>query len=745
MRRALTGFVLACAAIVIGVMGISCSRKPEPAASAAGDVRNILPDGPVAVVYFNGDHPDMDKTALSRIWNEPGMKEFFDPVWGAVREAIRKNVRPEQGAPDVLSLEPLLGTQLAVAIYAPAPPPPAEAPSGAEMSRARRRPRDMPQMIAVVRVGEEGARMRTGVERALAPMVSGAAEESAGAKLTPMMGGMAVYAFKDDLAVVGTPEIVRKALDEKSARLTKSEVYAEIAREAGLGGEVFGAYVDAREVLGLIGHEAREVGMVLGVLGLERMKGLACTWSPHGRGMMTTVYVSTPTDMGVIAGLKAGPVDERLLAMCPKAATTMLAFNLDMVKLYDTATHLAAQFGGAEVGDAIRQAEDQMGVRIRDELLASLDVGTMVTLTEGGVLLPNITVVQKLKDPAKADAAIGKLLSLGGTLANRMMSQALHIGPRRRSPAEMERMSAASSAELMSTTYKGVTIKYATVAVCSPAYAVKDGYLIAALSPLEVKDFLDVLERGTIAANADWTFVRGQMPMQGPQGIYYGEFRHSMKKLYYLLSTAGSLVTALEAVPVKLDVGKLPSPEQFASHLFGAGGTWQITDTGIKAQVFSPTGGALPVVGMAGLAVGALAPSVHSARAAARTTQCMSNLKMIGVILHQAAMDNQGQMPATLNNLENWGMTPRLLRCPQSDGSRACDYFYAPRRTGEAGSWEIIVACDLVPHVGGPGGERNVLFLDGHVQRMSAGEFETFLAKPQNQAFAEAFRKAGGR
>jgi len=292
--------------------------------------------------------------------------------------------------------------------------------------------------------------------------------------------------------------------------------------------------------------------------------------------------------------------------------------------------------------------------------------------------------------------------------------------------------------QIQSTTYKGTTIKYATVAVCSPAYAVKDGYLIAALSPLEVKDFLDVLARGTIAANADWTFVRGELGMSRPQGIYYGEFRHSMKKMYYLLSLAGSLVTALEAVPVTLDVGKLPSPQQFASHLFGAGATWQITDQGMKAQVFSPTGMEAPVIGLMPLLALAsvAAPTLTRVPVARRQVQgAQSAINMRSLLLASLAYTSAhgGRWPPDVDTLiEDRYIDQNLLMNPRSPDRRP-GYVYLPPR----GPVDQTPPMQLVLYESHEffGGGINCGFADGHIEFVrSEARFKELLKGLQEES-----------
>lgn len=734
-----------------------CSKSQPGGGSSSGgngavgpDVRDAIPDGAVLTAFYHGDRAAMQKTALADIWNEPGVKEFFDPAWESIRGLIRQNMTPDRGGPDLLAMEPLLRCQVAVGVYLIAPPAPP--PTGSDMPQ-----HPQPEVVIAVQAGPEGSPLRDALLKGLKPLVGDSQPTTQnGVVLTPLMGGQLSYAFKGQTFIAATKGMIAKAFDEAAPKVTASATWKALAAQTDLGREVLGFTLNVPQLLEMIPpRESADVTKALAVLGLSQAKGVALTWAPRGKGMATTLYVNTPTDSGLLAAMTATPIDDALLAMCPKNAEAMVAVNLDMPKLHDGLMNAIAQLAPpdavTEINQAIREAEKTIGVRIRDELLASFDVGTLVAFTEGGLLMPNITIVQKVKNPAKADKAIESLLDAVSLKLNQSINHEMGGGPEPSAgpgDAAALPMEAAAKPSIKAVTHNGVTIKYANMFIATPAYVIKDGYLIVTASPVEMKDFLDRAAVGPITANADFKAVRGQLSTKAPQAIYYGDYRTTMKKAYYLLPTLAAVCTAMKQVPVKFDVGKLPGSDTIGKHLFGAAGSWQMTPDGIKFECYSPTGTAAPMtsLGMAGLGTSMLIPAVFSARQQASSVTCMANLKNIFMGLMAGASANKDQMPESLDQLVKSGMvTPAVLRCPQSDGSRACDYFYFPRRTSEDGSGEAIVACDLSPHGGRPGGERNVLFLDGHVMRMSSGDFETLLANQRNLAFGEAFRKAGGR
>jgi prepilin-type processing-associated H-X9-DG protein len=715
----------------------------EPLAPVEPDVRDLLPDGAVATVFYHGDRATMRQTALGDLWNEPGVKEFFDPVWEAIRTAIRENMKAEQGAPDLLALEPLLRTQAALGLYLQPAPAPAPA-EGDDPAAARRQPSPKPGVVIVVQVGPEGSTVREGLLKGLKPLVGDAkTTEQNGVTLTPLAGGEMSYGFQGERFIAATKDMLDKAFDAKAAKVTASAAWKTLAAQSDLGREVVGLTLNVPQLLETLPQkDAGEANKVLSALGLSQAKGVALTWAPRGKAMAMTLFVATPTELGLMAALKTSPLDEKFLARCPKNAQAVLAVNLDLAKVYDGVMNsiVAPLANPAEANRAIREAEEAVGVKFRDELLASLDVGTMVTLTEGGLLMPNLTLMQKVKNEAATDAAMEKLFNVAGREIEKLAYRGFKI-KESRGGVEPE-PPPATTPSVMSTTYHGVKIKYANMFLTAPAYFVKDGLLVMAPSPVELKDFLDrQAEAGSILDHADFRLVRSGLTTQSPQAIFYSDSGTTFKKAYYLLPMYAALVSSVPDLRVKLDVGKLPGSDQVGRHLFGAAGAWQMTADGIKLESVSPTGveGTTGLVALSMLAV--MPTAVPKARNQANSVACSNNLRQIGISIKVYEVNHAGQPPASFDVLLKADeLIPQVLKCPLCDGDRDCDYFYFPPKKNAPA--DCIVACDLLPHEM-RGNPRNVLFGDGHVESVEAQRFEALLAERVNQAFAEAFRKAG--
>jgi prepilin-type N-terminal cleavage/methylation domain-containing protein len=85
----------------------------------------------------------------------------------------------------------------------------------------------------------------------------------------------------------------------------------------------------------------------------------------------------------------------------------------------------------------------------------------------------------------------------------------------------------------------------------------------------------------------------------------------------------------------------------------------------------------LVVIGIIAILVGILLPTLNRAREAANRTQCLSNLRQIGVMLHMYANLNRGKVPlgfsGTVGGSNSYGNTHWLARATSSSASAEQD------------------------------------------------------------------------
>jgi prepilin-type processing-associated H-X9-DG protein len=113
-----------------------------------------------------------------------------------------------------------------------------------------------------------------------------------------------------------------------------------------------------------------------------------------------------------------------------------------------------------------------------------------------------------------------------------------------------------------------------------------------------------------------------------------------------------------------------------------------------------------------------LLPALGQAREQARRTQCVQNLKEIGLAIAQYASDNNEQLPASFDDLAPYvGGSTRIFTCPSAPGSV---YKLNSITQWQGAQLAPLVTEDPSNHRGQGG---NVLYNDGHVEWHRANQY----------------------
>jgi prepilin-type processing-associated H-X9-DG protein len=402
-------------------------------------------------------------------------------------------------------------------------------------------------------------------------------------------------------------------------------------------------------------------------LGLNEFKRMVLASGFDGADWTDEQFVSTTGTDGLAAMFEAKPLDPEILAVVPKSADRMGAFQFDLGALVTELRKTASDFDpqvAEQIDDTVAKINDQAGLDIQKDLLDHLG-SQWVDYTDravGGGGMAGIVVVNKLKDPAEFDAGMTKLSEkLNGIIAEQMHEPNVHI-------------------EFKSEVVDGVTLHYFAIPLVTPCWAVKDGYLFMGLYPQVVSsavaqltekapsiatrpEFMAVMKRlgNKPAASMDFT----DLPRTAPDS--YGNILGWSRYLLGMSDVFGITTPAMTVPPLRKIMPEL-SPCGGVSWTDAAGWHYKAVSPFPGSTLFASAAN-YDLIGTEMMIMPAIMmPALMNAREAAARTKDMSNLHQIGIACIMYANDNQGMMPDDLGStLKYIGNSPAVFLDPRSN------------------------------------------------------------------------------
>lgn len=698
--------------LVVGVVG-----TPAIGASAAEELTKRLPDGVIGFVATGGGDAlkaDFEKTALGRIYNDPGVRKFYQ----AIKTELISKVAGESEDPNVAKqVDQVLGY--------------------ARLAMSR------PFLLGVSQVPvKDGPPLGgfvifdAGNRKAEFTAAVGKLETMIGQEIVDAeVGSVKMRQFKENdefplyWGWIGSHFVI--AVNDAQGAAAKYVSQPRAAAPAYLGklpagGDAMIVHGDYQKISQLIETVVREeegeeeAGLftkVIKSLGLNDLKSLTARVGFAGTEVVaqSVLEMSKPTG-GVFATFK--PVDLAWFRAVDAKAVTASAYNWDVAGLYDTIMNtvkgVMPEDEYAQMQEMISGVESELNLKIRGDLLGSLAGPTVSYGLPMGVMpeapMGGFVILAKLQNAAAFEKA---MTALGEFAAGKAQGM-LQVGTQTRDDGR---------------TVHVWGIAPLAMAGISPSWSIANDHVV--LGSNEALCDQGVAQLTSKAADAKslldaegFKKVAGQLPKEMLSFTYtdsqvqFNQIMMQARQFWpmatMLASQQGFKLPAM--LPSLTHIAKDMGPSVNYSY-YGSDGLYSyVRGPGIEVALAAVAGGAVG----AGVAM----PAMAKAREHARYAASLNNLKQIGLALHLYSQDNDGKFPSDLENAQRYYHNAKILESPRKPGYfEGPSYVYIPDQSVESNPGNIVVyenpeyAWDDIA----------VLFLDGHVEKMSSDRFQSEL------------------
>ena len=425
------------------------------------------------------------------------------------------------------------------------------------------------------------------------------------------------------------------------------------------------AYVDAEALVKQVNQAVEKSGdvqasemwpRVRDAAGLGGLKRLIFTQGFDGKDWGTQMFIDAPVPRkGLLAMLEAGPLSDDILKAVPATATLAGVSRFDPAKLVDEIRDAIQQVdenAAAKFDQGMDQASAFMGFDVRKDFLGALgDEWAYYTdpLT-GGRGAMGFVMVNRLRDPKKADDALTKIQDFATSLIARQAAE-----------SKMKVI-------LRETKVGDVTVHFVASPVFTPSWAIAGGNLYVGMYPQVVATAASRAARGggkSLLDNPDFVALRQRL-----LGAAGGNAKASAFQFLDLPKTApssyqpwlmlSSFARMGDMAGVESPAMLFPPMDVLMQHLAPAASVSWTDDAGWHLRGVSPFPGstvfAAESAGMmdmqsTAMMASIMLPSLNRAREQANRVKSASNLRQMGQGIQMFANENKGKFPKEIGQI----------------------------------------------------------------------------------------------